>query len=316
METDHLSYPSRSSSASASTSNNAAQHVLIFFVPGNPGLIGYYAPFLSWLRDLLDANASLDALTFHIHGQNLAGFTDTDHAPFTPERKPHNLEHQIQHILRAARGLRIAAPGSARHGGRYDHVLLIGHSVGAYIALEVSHRVRRDPGLAPELAAARAILLFPTIERIAASASGWKLDALRRAPLLGGHAHQVAQGFLRLWPYRALHWFVSRALGFPPHAAEVTARWLKSRDGVWQSLHLGMDEMHVIGEDKWDKELWEIEHDAAEPSPPKFYFFFGRRDHWVADHYRDEFIRKRSAQAERTRLVVDESGLPHAFCIG
>ncbi|KAJ8113551.1 hypothetical protein ONZ43_g5128 [Nemania bipapillata] len=74
--------------------------------------------------------------------------------------------------------------------------------------------------------------------------------------------------------------------------------------------------MRVIGEDNWDTELWEMTHDVAESRTPKFYFFFGRRDHWVADHYRDEFIRKRSAQAERTRLVVDESGLPHAFCIG
>lgn len=63
---------------------------------------------------------------------------------------------------------------------------------------------------------------------------------LRQTPLLGDHAHRIAQGFLRLWPYDALYWFVSKTLGFPPHAAEVTTRWLKSRDGVWQSLHLGM----------------------------------------------------------------------------
>lgn len=77
--------------------------------------------------------------------------------------------------------------------------------------------------------------------------------------------------------------------------------------------------MRVIAEDKWDDELWEINQDAKSQhsSPPKFYFFFGQRDHWVADHHRDEFIRKRSARDQGTiRLVVDEDDLPHAFCIG
>ncbi|KAI1182182.1 hypothetical protein F5B17DRAFT_444452 [Nemania serpens] len=316
MTADYISYPSRSSRSSGnSDSSHGSQHVLIFFVPGNPGLIGYYVPFLSALRDLLDANTSLNSITFHIHGQNLAGFVDEDHEPFTSQRKPYDLEHQIQHVLKAVSALRIEESGGARRGQPYDRVLLIGHSVGAYIALETCHRILRDPVLAPGERIVSGILLFPTIERIADSPSGWKLNMLRQTPLLGDHAYKVAQGFLRLWPYDALHWFVSRTLGFPPHAAEVTTRWLKSRDGVWQSLHLGMDEMRVIGEDKWDAELWEIEKDTTKSQTPKFYFFFGQRDHWVAERHRDAFIRRRSAQAERTRLVIDEGRLPHAFCI-
>jgi hypothetical protein len=76
--------------------------------------------------------------------------------------------------------------------------------------------------------------------------------------------------------------------------------------------------MQVIGEDKWDDELWEIARDTKshQTTIPKFYFFFGKNDYWVAEHYRDEFIRKRSKQVERTRLIVDEGNLPHAFCIG
>ncbi|KAI1822748.1 hypothetical protein F4861DRAFT_513376 [Xylaria intraflava] len=303
---DHLSYPSRSS---------AALHVLIFFVPGNPGLISYYAPFLEALRDLLDANTALDAVNLHIFGQNLAGFADNDHEPFTSQRKPFDLEHQIQHTLKALRALRIES--GPRQGQPYEHVLLIGHSVGAYIALEVCHRVLRDPSQGPELKLTSGILLFPTIDHIANSPSGWKLNMLRQTPLLGDNAYRIAQGFLRLWPYDALNWFVRRTLGFPPHAADVTTRWLKSRDGVWQSLHLGMDEMRVISEDKWDDELWEITKDAQSHAAavPKFYFFFGGRDHWVADRHRDEFIRKRSEQPERTRFVIDDGNIPHAFCI-
>ncbi|KAI1171756.1 hypothetical protein F4777DRAFT_36513 [Nemania sp. FL0916] len=320
MHSDRLSYPSPADAAgtSGSTSHSASHHVLIYFVPGNPGLIDYYAPFLSSLRSFIDGNTALSSVNFHIHGQNLAGFIDSDHEPFTSQHKPYDLEYQIQHVLKIVSSLRIESSGP-RHASPYDHVLLIGHSVGAYIALEVCHRVLRDPALAPSLSQTltSGILLFPTIENIADSPSGWKLNMLRQTPLLGDHAYRIAQGFLRLWPHDALRAFVGRVLGFPPHAAHVTTRWLKSRDGVWQSLFLGMDEMRVIGEDKWDVELWDIAQDAEarDARAPKFYFFFGQRDHWVADRCRDAFIRKRSAQPERTRFVVSEERIPHAFCI-
>lgn len=236
MSDDYLSYPARSDNTNSN--HVSQQHVLIFFVPGNPGLIGYYAPFLSALRDLLDSSSSLANTTFHIHGQNLAGFSDQDHEPFTSQNKPYDLEYQIQHILKIVSGLRITS--GPKQGQPYDHVLLMGHSVGAYIVLETCHRVLHDPSLAPESRFISGILLFPTIERIADSSNGWKLNMLRQTPLLGDNAYRIAQGFLRLWPYNTLHWFVSKTLGFPPHAADVTTRWLKSRDGVWQSLHLGM----------------------------------------------------------------------------
>lgn len=315
MDINHLSYPPGPGSAT-NTHDHGSQNILIFQVPGNPGLIGYYAPFLSKLRELLDNDTSLQGINFHIYGQSFAGFIDRDHEPFTSKQKPYDLEYQIQHILKTVSSLRIE---SGPHQGQpYDRVLLTGHSVGAYIILEICHRVFRDPSLAPGLRLASGIFLFPTVDHIADSPSGWKLNMLRQTPLLGDNAYRIAQGFLRLWPYDAVHWFVSRTLGFPPHAADVTARWLKSRDGVWQSLYLGMDEMRVITEDKWDDELWEISQDAKSQhsAAPKFYFFFGRQDHWVADRYRDEFIRKRSARDQGTaRLVVDEGDLPHAFCI-
>ncbi|KAI1437408.1 hypothetical protein GGR50DRAFT_692189 [Xylaria sp. CBS 124048] len=316
---DHLSYPpSDTGTANNSTNDdNNTLHVLLFFVPGNPGLIGYYVPFLTALRGLLDdANAGLKAVNVHIYGQNLAGFTDSDHEPFSNQHKPFDLAHQIEHTLRALRAQHIQS--GQRKGQPYDHVLLIGHSVGAYIALEACHRVLRDPAQGPELRLTSGIMLFPTIDHIANSSNGWKLNMLRQTPLLGDNAYRIAQGFLRLWSYDALYWLVRRTLRFPEHAAEVTTRWLKSRDGVWQSLFLGMDEMRVISEDKWDDELWEITKDAEESRKavvPKFYFFFGDRDEWVANRHRDEFIAKRSKQVERTRCIVDDEKIPHAFCI-
>ncbi|KAI2622808.1 hypothetical protein GGS26DRAFT_246512 [Hypomontagnella submonticulosa] len=292
-----------------------ARNILIFFISGNPGLIDYYQPFLSTLRRLLDEAASLQCIRFQIYGQDLAGFRDDDHEPFTSKNKPYNLEYQIQHTLAGLERLRVESGPSK--GQPYDEVLLIGHSVGAYIALELFHRLLRNPDLASHVNLASGILLFPTIHHISSSPTGWKLDLLRRTPVLGDSAYRIAQAFLRCFPQSALHWVVRRIMGFSAYGAEVTTQWLKSRDGVWQALHMGMDEMKVIGEDRWDDELWEIAHDAKSHDKivPKFFFYFGKHDHWVANHYRDEFIQKRQKQVDRTKLIVDESNIPHAFCI-
>ncbi|KAI1377041.1 hypothetical protein F4677DRAFT_65488 [Hypoxylon crocopeplum] len=312
--THFLSYPPRSFHDEA-PDGLKSREILIFFIPGNPGLIDYYNPFLSTLRGLLDDIVSLRHSRFQIYGQDLSGFRDDDHEPFTTHRKPYDLQYQIQHTLKALARLRIES--GPRRGLPYDEVLLIGHSVGAYIALELFHRLLQDQCSAPHLNLASGILLFPTIHRISSSPSGWKLDLLRRTPVLGDNAYRIAQTFLHLCPRGALHWIVRRVMGFPAHGAEVTTRWLKSRDGVWQALHMGMDEMEVIGEDRWDEELWEIGHDAEahDKAVPKFFFFFGNHDHWVASHYRDEFIQKRRTKVDRTRLIVDEGDIPHAFCI-
>ncbi|KAI0017849.1 hypothetical protein F4780DRAFT_571562 [Xylariomycetidae sp. FL0641] len=307
-------------STSPPDSKDAApsRRVLVFFISGNPGLADYYAPFLSTLRDRLASTSSLSATHFHLYAQDLAGFSPDDHAPFTPARPPRDVEFQIQHTLSSLGRLCGDSSDSS-----YDEVLLIGHSVGAYLALEAMHRALKQASLLPHCRLRSAILLFPTISHMAQSPSGWKLDLLRRTPVLGAHAWRIAQGFLWLWPYGALRGFVRAVLGMPAHAADVTTAWLKSRDGVWQALHLGMDEMQVIGEAKWHDELWDIGHEAQaqahddRETPPKFYFFFGRNDHWVADKYRDEFIARRKEQAGQrvVRVEVDESKIPHAFCI-
>ncbi|KAI1390455.1 uncharacterized protein F4822DRAFT_151257 [Hypoxylon trugodes] len=308
-----LSYPSESPDVAVDESSS--RDILIFFVSGNPGIIGFYEPFLSTLRGLINETKSLQSSRFQIYGQDLAGFRDDDHEPFTTHKKPYDLEYQIQHTLKGLSKLRVES--GPRKGLQFDEILLVGHSVGAYIVLELFHRLLNNEQLASHLNLTSGILLFPTIHHISSSSNGWKLDLLRRTPVLGDNAYRIAQGFLHLVPRRALHWIVRVVTGPSAHGTEITTNWLKSRDGVWQALHMGMDEMKVIRENTWDDELWEISHDAKAHDKiiPKFFFFFGKNDHWVANHYRDEFIQTRQKQVERTRLIVDEGDIPHAFCI-
>lgn len=339
MAIHSISFPA--GQESRTTSAESRKDVLIFMISGNPGLIDYYKPFLSALRTLLDSSPASKGTRFHIYGQDLAGFNDDDHAPFSAANPPRDVAYQVNYLFETLSEIRIQDEGDPQKQGQpFDDVILIGHSVGTYLILQLFHKQLRSPELAPHLRLQTGILLFPTIEHIRHSPSGKRLELLRSAAFL--QAHRLAAGFLRLWPYAALHWVITTLLGHPPAAADVTARWLKSRDGVWQALYMGLDEMRVIGEDQWDDELWEIEREdkaaqaqqrgsdasgtdvASEEEsgvavdtklPPKFFFFFGKDDHWVANHFRDAFIERRQKQAERTRLMVDEGNLPHAFCI-
>ncbi|TQN68585.1 Lipid droplet-associated hydrolase [Colletotrichum shisoi] len=300
-------------------------HGLLFFIPGNPGLVDYYTDFF----DALKARIGWADGHIHVHGRDLFGFRDDSHEPFTKGNPPYDVERQIELVFDHLASLRRTdssrnAPG--KKGEPYDFVVLAGHSVGSYIALEIFHRHLKDPSRAPHLRLQAGMLLFPTVTHMTQSPSGKRLELIRTTPFLDDTAHVIARRFLDLCPTGLLRWFVGAVLGFGAKAADVTTRFLKSRDGVWQAIHMGKDEMKVITEEKWDKELWEVEEEDAAAggsssakraaAAPRFFFFFGKKDHWVGDHFRDHFIRAREKHIENgwARVEIDEVGLPHAFC--
>lgn len=317
------------------------RRALIYFVCGNPGLIGFYADFLGALRSMLDAEGRT-RIAFDIFGKNLLGFSDAEHEPFGPRLRPWDLEGQVQgtyaDVAARSRGPRLEASGSppppgpdgdeadgdegdgVAKGGRrhaYDFVMLAGHSIGAYIAVEVLHRSWLS---ARPLGIRHGLLLFPTIASIGLSPSGRRAQALRSVPGLERRAHQVARLALAPLSRGALCWVAERLMGFSPHTADVTAEWLKSRDGVLQALHLGLSELDGVREEAWGDELWEAAAAAAADgqgggsAAPRFFLLYGRSDHWVADHVRDEFIQRRRRRGGPTSIAIDEDGLPHAFC--
>ena len=329
----YLEYPS------ARRDDLGRQQCLVFVIPGNPGLIAYYEPFMKTLRQLLDEKEAKDGCrsAFHIHGRNLLGFADADHSPHfgtpspsgTSTTEPFSLEDQINHTSTGV--TQLTQPSSTTPN--FTSVILIGHSVGSYIALELfnRHHHHHTPSTPtppiPHLLHS-AILLFPTITHIALSPSGKRLNLLRTTPLLDRTAHHIAKGFVDLLPRWLLGGVVRRVLRFPAHAAEATLQFLTSRDGIWQALHMGKDEMRVIGPEAWGRELWEavdaVEGDEdrevggleKEAGRVRFWLYFGEGDHWVADEWRDEFITRREREGGGgTRVVLDEGGVPHAFCI-
>ncbi|KAM3452281.1 hypothetical protein MY5147_008454 [Beauveria neobassiana] len=306
----HLSLPS-SRHASSKT------HALIYFIPGNPGVVEFYTDFLRSLRALLDKTESDTA--HDIYGRNLLGFHDGDHEPFGPKNLPFDLDAQVEGMW--------ADIASQRYGDDdnkdkpYDFVILIGHSIGAYIAVETFHRQTTNPKA--NLNLQHGFLLFPTISYIARSPSGLKITALQQSAYLPGveeNLHRIAKALVYFLPQSTLQWVWAKYLGFSAAAAATLAEWLKSRDGLWQAIHLGRSELKLVGKDKWDDTFWDAVAAAGSSHgvAPKFFFFYGKHDHWVDDSLRDEFIARHKERGDspgRPSLEVDTGDISHAFCI-
>jgi pimeloyl-ACP methyl ester carboxylesterase len=100
--------------------------------PGNPGLLDFYIPFLSSIHD----KASSTSLTIlaHAHAGHTPGIGDGD-----MDALRYDLTTQIQNVIDAFDAIKLTF-------GTNIKVILLGHSVGSWLALQVSmtacHRSR------------------------------------------------------------------------------------------------------------------------------------------------------------------------------
>lgn len=161
------------------TGSSTDQNIAIFFVSGNPGLIGYYHPFLSLLSKYLDQSdgeESANFPSFQIYGCSLGGFEIGEQQPSHPPKSDLDLEDQIcfvQGKLAALMEEKAIGKGRVDANSR-QKVILIGHSVGAYIAMEILRR-HREASPESDFDIIGGAMLFPTVKDIAASPSGQKL---------------------------------------------------------------------------------------------------------------------------------------------
>jgi len=203
------------------------RHYLIFFITGNPGLISYYAAFLSTLHQLLESRSDGEANTFHVFGRSFDGFEDDGTAT-----QPYGLQEQISHTFDAMQAQRISV--GPRKGQNFDGIILMGHSVGSFVLLEVLQLARKLPDVSQTMTAG--FLLFPTITHIAKSPSGVRFTALLRIPKFVVSVSALVRSVMKALPRAMVKKLVKLATGMPEDAASVTAEFLKSNGGVWQAL--------------------------------------------------------------------------------
>ena len=153
----------------SSSTRVASRTYLIYFVTGNPGLIEYYRLFLSHLYALLSITKSPSVIEFQVYGRSLSGFEVGAASPSTGLKgpPPYTLEQQI---VESERCLLELVKGLKQQGKQDVQVILMGHSVGSYILLEIVRRVKAHEGSRANIAGG--ICLFPTVVDIARSESG------------------------------------------------------------------------------------------------------------------------------------------------
>ena len=235
------------------------QEYHVFFITGNPGLISYYHTFLAYLSDLLNEDPEI-ANGVHIYGQSLGGFhsktnEETSNAPYGLQQQIDHVECALENSVRVQMGSYKDQQAIDTSTNRPPKVILIGHSVGAYISLELLRRHRKQLSLGKEadMEIVGGVLLFPTITHIAQSPSGRKLGVwltpsaysplklitfqwLLKFPYLPLLVGILAHLLTSLVPRSVLGSLVKLATGFPADAAETTTAFIKSPMGVRQAL--------------------------------------------------------------------------------
>ncbi|EEQ29537.1 hypothetical protein McanCB56680_006101 [Microsporum canis] len=327
---------------------------LVYFISGNPGLISYYHLFFSLLSSELSSQPNG---SYIIRGRSLGGFEVPDPQSKTVEQQQEDskksptrlyslgdqiafMERDLEEFVRAWQDA-VQAEHALEERPRAN-VIVMGHSVGAYIAMEIMRRRREKAGLQKRMGMSDGVLeqtasvegdrlgldiiggimLFPTVVDIAKSPNGRVLTKLLYIPYLPLLVSMLAGFLVCILPELVLYRIVSYVMRNPrKEAVETTVSMLKNAPIVRQALHMAADEMREISADKWSDELWGFGSPTNTPKDrlTKMIFYFGRNDHWVAETTREEIIQsktKAKQSAPGPVLTVCEDGVVHGFCIG
>ncbi len=300
---------------------------IIVFITGNPGLVEYYHTFLSLLADSEEGRGcviygaslggfELDAKLEVNQEDVVADVENLLYPTVTGGRrgaKMWGLREQVElcmsrvdELVRRLRKDDVIAGTGEGHGEtetlaneqdkredkRKVEVILIGHSVGAWITLEMirylRYRRRRGPVSGtdfenttgwyagtkggegneyehlPELKweVEAAILLTPTIMDLPLSNSGRIAGpVLGNVPYLPEVAQWGAAGIKWLIGEQWLRWVLGSVTGMQEdegNELETTVRFLLSDSGVKQSLFLARDELSAIRGDAWGDDVWRV----------------------------------------------------------
>lgn len=177
---------------------------LIFFMPGNPGIVGFYSKFLIALEAKLKKNIGNEFGHIDILGISHAGF-ECDGAS-SRSKPPVDMDGQVTHAEELLH-LHLSEHGRTRSSGKWK-IILIGHSMGAWTAMEMLRRFRERSSESTLSASSHAydivglIGLFPGITHLAQSPAVddlkvWRCSSLNKHRELT-RPHSGCCGYL--WP--------------------------------------------------------------------------------------------------------------------
>ncbi|KAM9356095.1 lipid droplet-associated hydrolase isoform 2-T2 [Pholidichthys leucotaenia] len=267
------------------TFGSLGQKVLLLLIPGNPGVVGFYRTFMQTLHSLLGYRYPVWAVSHAGHCDPPASMDMVEDSSSAADKDVFGLNGQIEHKLAF---LRERVP-------RETSLVLVGHSIGCYIILEM---MKRDP----ELKVLKAVMLFPTIERMAQTAQGKVMT-----PVLC-HMRYVAYlplFLLSLLPDAFKAGLVRLVLGrirSLDHSVVQPAVGLLSGDCAANAMYMGGQEM---------RKVLERDNKTIKEHLNKLIFYYGATDHWCPVEYYHDM--KRDFPHGDFRLC--ENGFRHAFVL-
>ncbi|XP_074608459.1 lipid droplet-associated hydrolase-like isoform X2 [Acropora palmata] len=265
---------------------------VIVVIPGNPGLVEFYDVFVTSLFNSLKGQWPIYAISH-------AGHSPTTEYPVNPFPKPSidkatavksffplTLNEQIVHKNEFLKS----------HIPPHSKIILIGHSIGAYIILNILKTCDRAADIT------KAILLFPTFERMAVSPSGRYVTPA----------------------VRYFKWFAVSAVAVFSVLPESVRRflinwWLSDRKnliiGSVESVLKLLTPQSIIGvvtmADNEMKEVVNRDDVVIEKNLDKFIFYYGVIDNWTPVSYYED-IRKRFPDGE---IYLCQKNFQHAFVL-
>lgn len=257
--------------------------VLFLIIPGNPGMVGFYRTFMHTLYYRFGYQYPVWAVSQAGHCKPPDSMDTVEDASWEAEGDVFGLNGQIEHKLAFLR----------KHVPRETSLVLVGHSIGCHIILEM---MKRDP----ELKVKKAIMLFPTIERMAQTPEG-----KRMTPVLC-HMRYVAYlpvFLLVLLPEILKAGLVKLAFSYSrsidPAVYQPTVRLLSGDIGAYAMYMGGQEMMNVVKRD----------NETIRKNLEKIIFFYGATDHWCPIEYYHDM--KRDFPQGDIRLC--ENNYRHAF---
>ncbi|XP_057805327.1 uncharacterized protein LOC131020493 [Salvia miltiorrhiza] len=248
-------------------------HVL--FIPGNPGVISFYTDFLESLYELLGGTASVTGIGHISHSQK----NWESQRLFSLEEQ---INHKINFIEQELQDVEVP-------------IILVGHSIGSYISLEMLKRSRKKViyciGLYPFLAVNTASSTQSSIRRLAMSPALCTGISFIGA-MLGALPSGITNFFLK----------ISIGKSWSSSAAEALCTHVLKYHTIRNVLYMAMTEFQTLP-DKPDLEF-------ITSKRSQIAFLFGLDDHWGPLHLYEE-IRK---QVPDACLDVEREGHTHAFC--
>lgn len=263
---------------------------LVLVVPGSPGMGHFYVPFATRLFQLARERVDVCVVSHAGHSPGVrrssrSAAVKQEATPPPEARDWFDLEEQVAHKM---------AYLEHRVQGR-EELYLVGHSIGCYMILQMLDRL-------PSLLVKKAVLLFPTIERMSETPNGQKLGPLfttyRRAAT-------SLMGLLSWCPDWMREFVLRQYLYTTPseHLGHMT-RALMNIDG--NSMH---NILCMAGQEM--EEVAALPEDLVRRHIDKLVFYYGADDSWTLKSCYHDMV-KRFPDKD---IHLCSHGYPHAFVL-